>query len=78
MAFTGVGPIPQRALTSEAALQNDLLNASRLQEAAQLADTEIDPESDIHGSAAYRKNLVRVLAHRTLSIAFKRAKGSAG
>jgi CO/xanthine dehydrogenase FAD-binding subunit len=78
LAFSGVSPVPQRALASEAALQHDILNASRLQEAAQLAATELEPENDIHGSAAYRKNLACVLAQRALSVAFERAVVSSG
>jgi CO/xanthine dehydrogenase FAD-binding subunit len=73
LAFSGVGPGPQRAATTEAALEGDMLTPQRIEQAAQAADAELDPESDIHGSAAYRRNLARVLAQRTLSVALQRA-----
>ncbi|MGD9098966.1 MAG: hypothetical protein PVF45_00700 [Anaerolineae bacterium] len=36
----------------------------------------MDPTSDIHASAAYRRQLAGVLARRTLTQAFERAGGS--
>ena len=39
------------------------------------AAKDIDPGSDIHASADYRRQLSRVLAQRTLTEAFDRAKG---
>jgi CO/xanthine dehydrogenase FAD-binding subunit len=62
VVFTGVGPVPQRAYQTEAALHGRVLDPQRLQEAAQLADQDLDPDSDMHASAAYRRNLARVLA----------------
>ncbi len=35
---------------------------------------EIDPSTDLHGTAEYRRNLVRVLTVRCLGEAFDRAK----
>lgn len=77
LAFTGIGAVPQRASATEAALQGMPVDAALLQEASHLADTELDPESDVHGSAAYRKHLARVLAQRTLTLAVARARASA-
>jgi carbon-monoxide dehydrogenase medium subunit len=74
LAFTGVGPIPQRASATETALQGELLDAQRLQEAAQVATHNLDPDSDVHASAAYRRHLARVLAQRTLHVAWQRAQ----
>jgi CO/xanthine dehydrogenase FAD-binding subunit len=74
LAFTGVGPVPQRASTAETALQGAVLHAERLQEAAQMAAHGLEPDSDVHASAAYRRNLVRVLAQRALSMALQRAQ----
>jgi CO/xanthine dehydrogenase FAD-binding subunit len=76
LAFTGIGSVPQRANATEAALQGAVVDAALLRDVCQLADSELDPESDIHGSAAYRKNLARVLAQRTLTQAFQRARVS--
>jgi carbon-monoxide dehydrogenase medium subunit len=78
LAFTGVGPVPQRATSTEAALEGDRLTLQRIEQAAQVADAELDPDSDIHGSAAYRRNLARVLTQRTLSVALQRARTGRG
>jgi carbon-monoxide dehydrogenase medium subunit len=43
--------------------------------AEKAASDEIDPGSDIHASAEYRRHLARVLARRALTQAFDRAKG---
>ena len=46
-----------------------------IMEAAEVAASQdIDPGSDIHASAAYRKQLSRVLAEKVLQKAFNRAK----
>jgi CO/xanthine dehydrogenase FAD-binding subunit len=74
LAFTGVGPVPQRAYQTEAVLQDQLLDAQLLQSAAQLADHDLGPDSDMHASAAYRRNLARVLAQRALHLAWQRAQ----
>jgi aerobic carbon-monoxide dehydrogenase medium subunit len=74
LAFTGVGPVPQRTYQTEAALQGEVLDPQRLQDAAQLADQDLDPDSDMHASAAYRRNLARVLAQRALHSAWQRAE----
>jgi carbon-monoxide dehydrogenase medium subunit len=41
------------------------------------ASVDVDPGSDIHASAAFRRHLVQVLARRSLELAFERARGSA-
>jgi len=43
--------------------------------AEKAADDEIDPGSDIHASAEYRRHLAQVLARRALTQAFDRARG---
>ena len=39
-----------------------------------VAKDEVDPGSDLHGSAEYRHHLVEVLSERSLTQAFERAK----
>jgi CO/xanthine dehydrogenase FAD-binding subunit len=73
LALTGVGSVPHRAVATEAALQGEQLAPQHIQEAAQRADDNLDPDSDVHASAAYRRNLARVLAQRTLTAAWQRA-----
>jgi CO/xanthine dehydrogenase FAD-binding subunit len=73
LGFTGIGPVPQRAARAEAALRGEVVTLERLQQAAQVADAELDPDSDVHASAAYRRQLAKVLAQRTLQAAWERA-----
>jgi CO/xanthine dehydrogenase FAD-binding subunit len=40
------------------------------------ASTDIDPGSDIHASAEYRRHLSKVLARRALTQAFERASNT--
>jgi carbon-monoxide dehydrogenase medium subunit len=42
--------------------------------AAEVAGSEVDPGTDLHGTADYRKHLVEVLVRRSLTEAFARAK----
>ena len=76
VALTGVGPVPHRAAATEAALQGEALTPERIELASQLADTDLEPESDVHATAAYRRNLARVLTRRTLMTARQRALAS--
>lgn len=48
-----------------------------LSAAATLAHATVDPEPDIHASAAYRRQLAGVLTGRALGIAARRAAGNA-
>jgi carbon-monoxide dehydrogenase medium subunit len=45
--------------------------------AAETAAAEADPPGDIHASADYRRQLIRVLVRRALETAFQRARGQA-
>ncbi len=73
VALIGVGPVPHRAAATEVALQNEILTPERIQQAAQVADAELEPESDVHATAAYRLNLAQVLTQRALTTAWQRA-----
>jgi CO/xanthine dehydrogenase FAD-binding subunit len=42
--------------------------------AEKAANEEIDPGSDIHASAEYRRHLAKVLVRRVLEQAFERAR----
>jgi aerobic carbon-monoxide dehydrogenase medium subunit len=69
----GDGPV----LATEAAklLAGQTPSADLLRAAGDAAAThDIDPPSDIHASAAYRRQLVAVLTRRTLARAFERAE----
>src|SRR5215471_3894667 len=66
LATAGAGPIPTRLRSAEEILERDGLSESALDAAAGRAAELVDPDSDIHASAAYRKNLTRVLTGRAL------------
>jgi CO/xanthine dehydrogenase FAD-binding subunit len=73
IALTGVGPTPVRAADAEALLGGHALDATLIGRAAAAAFAAIEPETDLHASADYRKNLAGVLTGRALAAAWRRA-----
>jgi CO/xanthine dehydrogenase FAD-binding subunit len=49
-----------------------------LRNAADAVQSEIDPISDVHGSAGYRRRVATVVVRRALTLARDRAKARAG
>jgi len=77
VAIAGGRPTPFRSEGAEAALVGQPLGAEAFAAAAEAAADESDPEGDIHGSADYRRKMVRVFVRRTLEEAASRVgKGS--
>lgn len=62
----GVDEIPLRVHAAEDALADSDLGDEAIEEAAQAAAREVEPSSDVHGSAEYRKRLTAVLLRRAL------------
>jgi aerobic carbon-monoxide dehydrogenase medium subunit len=62
----GVAGTVQRATGAEAALIGSSLDPAAIEAAAHEAAAGTDPPGDIHGSAEYRRRLVRVLTERAL------------
>lgn len=77
LAFTGVGPVPTRAEAAEAALIGQIPGASVLREAAEVAARDLDPPSDLHASAVYRREVAQVLSREALAEAASRAARAA-
>ncbi|MCB0202235.1 MAG: xanthine dehydrogenase family protein subunit M [Anaerolineae bacterium] len=74
LVFLSVGEGPVSATQAVAALKGKQPSPDLIARAAEIAATDdIDPVADIHASAAYRRQLARVLAQRTLTRAFQRA-----
>ena len=73
LVFSGVGGTPVRAVEAEAALIGEVPSPELWATAAQLAGAGLDPGSDLHGSAAYRRHLAGVLTRQSLSEAYERA-----
>jgi carbon-monoxide dehydrogenase medium subunit len=72
-----VGPRPRRAAAAEARLSGwSLADVERhADEVAALAAGEVEPASDLHGSAEYKRDMTRVFVRRTLLVAAARAAG---
>jgi carbon-monoxide dehydrogenase medium subunit len=73
----GVGPRPRRATETERSLVGSAPSAAAFAEAGRLASASVDPASDIHASAAYRKRLTGVLTTRALTSALAVAERAA-
>jgi carbon-monoxide dehydrogenase medium subunit len=67
LALIGVADRPVRARAAEAALRGRQPTDEVLREAAHAVDGEIDPVSDVHASADYRRHLAKVLVGRALA-----------
>ncbi len=67
----GVDEVPVRARDAERIVAEAGLAAESFDEAAAAAAAEIDPGSDLHGSADYRRRLTGVLVSRALTRAVR-------
>jgi len=75
LATAGAGPVPIRLRAAEEILERDGLSEPAIEAAARRAAELVTPDSDLHASAAYRKNLTRVLTARALRRAVARIGG---
>jgi carbon-monoxide dehydrogenase medium subunit len=69
IALTGVGPTNIRAIAAEDALRGAEPTDATIADAARLAAEAAQPQSDIRGTAAYKRNVVRVFTERGLRTA---------
>ncbi|HXJ04577.1 MAG TPA: xanthine dehydrogenase family protein subunit M [Candidatus Acidoferrum sp.] len=70
-----VGLTAIRTTEAEAALRGTPLNAKNVQAAADAAHEAAQPQSDMRGSAEYKRMLVAALVKRAIGIAAQRARG---
>jgi CO/xanthine dehydrogenase FAD-binding subunit len=77
IALMGVGDRPQRARDAEALIAGHTMNAALLNVVAELVRGAVEPETDLHASADYRRHLVGALIRRTLAEAWDRARSAA-
>jgi len=75
LATAGAGPVPVRLRAAEEILERDGLGEAAVEAAARKATELVDPDSDIHGSADYRRHLTGVLTKRALARAIGVARG---
>ena len=76
IGLTAVGPNNIKAKAAEAALIGQAPSDELFAEAARLAADAAEPKDDIRGSAAYKKDLVRVFVQRGLRDAVNQAQGA--
>jgi aerobic carbon-monoxide dehydrogenase medium subunit len=74
MAFAGASDVPARATAAEELLAGERPLAELFDEAARRAIADIDPPSDLHGSAEYRKKVAAALVRRGLREAVDNAR----
>ena len=72
----GVTPAPRRLAPVEQILNGKRLNDNLVAEAAAAASAAVEPQDDIHASAAYRRALVGTLVERALISSAKRGRAS--
>jgi aerobic carbon-monoxide dehydrogenase medium subunit len=75
IVISAVSERPVRVEASEAVLNGQQLEAGKLRSAAEAAADTIEPMSDARGSAAYKKQLVRVYVERALRAAVNTSAG---
>ncbi len=75
IALGCVGLTPIRAEEAERALRGKALTAKTIAGAVDAARAAADPQSDMRGSADYKRALVGALVKRAIEIALRRARG---
>jgi len=76
IALSNCASTPLRARDAEKKLIGKELNESLLIEAGEIASTEASPPVDVHGSAEYRREMVKVFVRRAATRAIERAKAA--
>ena len=74
LATAGAGPVPVRLRAAEEILERDGLGDAAIDAAAARAAELVQPDSDVHASAEYRRHLTRVLTARAIKRALTVAK----
>jgi carbon-monoxide dehydrogenase medium subunit len=67
LATAGVGPTSTRLRDAEAVLEQQGVGEAAIAEAAEKAKAQVDPVSDLNGSAEYRRHLTGVLMSRAIA-----------
>ncbi|MGH7875193.1 MAG: FAD binding domain-containing protein [Candidatus Binatia bacterium] len=73
IGLNSVAPTIVRARKAEAVLRGKPINDATLREMGEVAATEVDPMDDNRGSAAYKREMVKVLVRRAAEEALQRA-----
>jgi CO/xanthine dehydrogenase FAD-binding subunit len=74
IVYLSVGDRPVEAVQAAQTLIGQIPTPEAIRVAGDIAaQLDVDPSSDIHASAEYRRHLVKVLTRRALKLAFERA-----
>jgi carbon-monoxide dehydrogenase medium subunit len=73
IGLTAVGPSSLKAVAAERSLVGRPPTGEAIADAARLAAASAEPRDDIRGSAAYKKDVVRVFVQRGLRAVVARA-----
>jgi len=76
IVLSNAGPVPLRAREAERALVGKRIDQSLLARAGEMASAEADPPADVHGSAEYRREMIKVFVKRVVVKALERAKAA--
>jgi len=74
IVISNAASVPMRVREAEKRLIGKVVNAPLLTEAGEIASAEADPPSDVHASAEYRREMVKVFVGRAAGRAFEIAK----
>ena len=77
IALSGIGRTAVRAATAESLLVGHALEPPLVSQAIEAVRAAIEPDTDLHASADYRRHLASVLTGRALAAAWRRANESA-
>jgi len=77
IALTGVGRTALRVAAAENLLVGQTLTADVSKQVVEAVRAAIEPDTDLHASADYRRHLAGVLTSRALAAAWRRARESA-
>jgi carbon-monoxide dehydrogenase medium subunit len=74
IVLSNAASVPLRVKEAEKRLIGKVINDHLLAEAGEIASAEADPPSDVHASAEYRREMVKVFVKRAVGRALERAK----
>jgi carbon-monoxide dehydrogenase medium subunit len=72
IAVGGAAPVPARAADAEAAIRGERPSLDLFREAGRLAAQAMEPTSDVHADAEYRRDVAGTLTYRALKLAWER------
>jgi len=76
IALSNCASTPLRTKEAEKVLIGKAINEGLLTKAGEVASTEANPPVDVHGSAEYRREMIKVFVRRAAAKALERAKAA--